>query len=459
MSRPEDAIQLPHAPRLRFGAFEIDLQERELRNRGIRLQIQHKPFQVLELLLERRGALVTRAELAQRLWPNLHVSYDHGLNTAVNTLRQILGDSIRTPRYIETRPGLGYRFIAPVEEIPEGGTIGRLPRDRQRGGNMEAYQDYLRGRFFLNRMNEADARKSLACFESAIEQDGQCALAYAGLADAYCLLAVLGGLQQSDAYRRAGDFALAALRMDTDLPEAHAALGTVRQIFERDSAGAEASYLKALRLDPVFAAGHRRYAELLCAMGRFAEASEEIQRAVELDPLSLPTNIELAWTRYVARDFENAVQHSWRTLVLEPAFAPAQTILGLAYEQMGMYDEAIIEFENARTCSEGHPATIAALAHATARAGKQSEAERHISELDAMSQRRYVSHYWKAIAHLGLGAVETALNYLGEACDRHEVWLMWLDVEPRLDPVRGNAHFERIAASAGLRNRAYATGL
>ncbi len=109
----------PTARKLRFGTFEVDLQERELRNRGIRVKLQHKPFRILELLLQRPGVLVTRDQLARHLWPNVNVSVDRGLNTAVNTLRHVLGDSPRRCRYIETRSGLGYRFIAHIEEIED----------------------------------------------------------------------------------------------------------------------------------------------------------------------------------------------------------------------------------------------------------------------------------------------------------------------------------------------------
>src|SRR5579864_9502708 len=114
MTAPENAaVRI-----LRFGAFEVDLQSKELRRRGLRVKLQQKPFQILELLLARPGELVTRKEVAQSLWPGVHVNFDRSLNTAVNALRRALADSPRNPRYLETRSGLGYRFIAPVEKIP-----------------------------------------------------------------------------------------------------------------------------------------------------------------------------------------------------------------------------------------------------------------------------------------------------------------------------------------------------
>ena len=167
------AGKLMSAGKFRFGAFEVDLENRELRKHGLRVKLQHKPFQILELLLCAPGRLVMRNELAERLWPCLHVNFDRSLNTAVNALRQALGDSRGNPRFIETRSGLGYRFIAPVEEL--GRQTDRVlataaPESRVRSKtttNPEAHADYLKGRYFYNRLSEDDLHKSVAYFESA----------------------------------------------------------------------------------------------------------------------------------------------------------------------------------------------------------------------------------------------------------------------------------------------------
>src|SRR5579883_718951 len=154
------------ARRVRFGTFEVDFRERELRNGGVRVNLQRKPFQILELLLRQPGALVTREELARYLWPDLHVSFSHSLNTAVNTLRQALGDSPVAPRYIETRSGLGYRFIARVEEVADI-TLPPKRYDSREG----PYQDYLRARYLQSKLTRAELGKSIAHFEAAIAQD------------------------------------------------------------------------------------------------------------------------------------------------------------------------------------------------------------------------------------------------------------------------------------------------
>jgi TolB-like protein/Flp pilus assembly protein TadD len=574
------------ARRFRFGAFELDLHDRELRKSGVNVKLQQKPFQVLELLLRNPGEFVTRAELAQHLWPDLHVSFDRSLNTAVNVLRQILGDSSRSCRYIETRSGLGYRFIAPVEEInqptaspsfrdttdsiavlpfenltadshiglladglaegviaalssldnlrviarttafrfrgPEheaqavgsrlnvrlvlssrvayrGSSLiistelidvesGRrlwgeqysrmtseifgverniatqivkvlnLPSDVRPSGrfnknytaNLEAYQDYLKGRYFYNKMTEEDLRKSIAHFEAALRQDSDYSLAYTGLADAYSMFAFLGVLPPRDAYRRVKQFVTIALELDRELAEAHASFAGIKRLFEWDWPGAEAAFLKALELNPNYADCHHWYAAHLSAMGRSEEALREIRTAQELDPLSLVINMELAWTLYMARDFRGALEQAWKTLVLEPKFAAAQHTLGLAYEQLNMIDEAVTEFQNARTCSGGHPATIAALGHANAIAGNQEAASAALGELEQLSKHRYVSPYWRSLVYTGFGMDDLALESLNKACEDRDVWPVWLKVEPRFDPLRSNPRFQNLLSKLRL---------
>ena len=580
MNEPRPALQ---ASRFRFGTFEVDLHERELYNRGIRVALQQKPFRILELLIRKRGELVTREELAQYLWPNLHVSFDRGLNTAVNVLRRALGDSPRNSRYIETRSGLGYRFIAPVEEISqthsagdgttdsvailpfENGTsnsnlallaegitesiiaklseiqqvrviaratafrfkeyaegpesigqklnvrtvlTGRVAeqgdsllisvelievksgrrlwgadyKTRSSGifavetkicvavskmlvlpgesrpqtfskphtGNFDAYQDYLKGRYFYSRMTEDDLRKSVAHFESALAQDPRYALAHAGLSDVYNLFALLGLLPTATAYARAKELAMAALEIDEELAEAHASLAGVKKSFEWDWIGSEAEYLRALELNPNSADAHRWYAALLCAMNRMDEGLHEIRRAQELDPLSIVINMELAWDLYMARDFRSAMEQSWRTLVLDPKYAPAQHTLGLAYEQLGMYEETITELQNTCLCSGNHPAAMASLAHAHAAAGDRDEARRLSDDLDKISKRRHVSPYWTAMVQAGLGAHDVAFENLEKAFEQRDVWLVWLYVEPRFDALRSDARFDRLVRRLGF---------
>lgn len=489
--------------RLRFGTFEIDLDERELRNRGIRVHLQKKPFQILELLLQRPGALVTRTELAQHLWSGLHVSFGPGLNTAVNVLRQALGDSSTACRFIETRPGLGYRFIASVEEAPgsecgpaSGGrtdSTAILPSDNTTGddamtavanrmaetliasistavvkrlapsdsvvrgfhgtrytSNVEAYQDYRKGKYLRSKMPEADLGKSIAHFESAIAQDPGYALAYAGLADTYSMFAFLGMLPSAAAHSRAEELARIALQIDSELAEAHASLAAIREVFDKDFAAAEREYHRALQLSPGSVDVRRAYAAFLSAMGQPEEALKEIRIAQELDPLSPALNVEAARIYYMARKFQECIHQAWQTLVLEAGFAPAQHMLGLAYEQVEMYEEAMTELQNAQNCAGEDPAITAALGHAYARAGRRDQARDMLSKLDSLCQRRYVSPYWRSIVYAGLGAKDLALEAIEKALEDRDVWLVWLKVEPRFDPLRADLRFRRLLETLGF---------
>jgi DNA-binding winged helix-turn-helix (wHTH) protein/Flp pilus assembly protein TadD len=422
--------------KFRFGSFEVDLELRELRSRGLRVRLQHKPFKVLELLLRNPGLLVRREELMQQLWPNLHVNFDHGLNTAVNTLRQVLGDSLRNCRYIETLPGLGYRFLMPVEAIAQTAPAQIT--------NFEAQQDYLKGKHFSSKLSEDDLRKSIAYFESALAQEPGFALAYAGLANAYTLGALLGTLSPGEAHCRAAQLTSTALRISDALPEVRISLAGIKELFDHDWSGAESQCLRSLQSNPSYAGGRQAYATFLAVTERLDEALVEIRRARELDPLSVVISMQMAWILYLARDFQGAIEQSWKALILEPKFAAAQHTLGLAYEQTGMLDEAITEFQNARCCSGHNPAAIAALGHAYSLAGELREARRTLEELNDMSQRRYVSPYWKSVVCVGIGAHDLAFQSLNESWRQHDVWLILLRVDPRFDPIREDAEFHRL---------------
>jgi DNA-binding winged helix-turn-helix (wHTH) protein/Flp pilus assembly protein TadD len=432
--------------RMQFGVFEVNLRERELRKFGLRVKLQQKPFQILHRLLESAGEFVSREDLAQVLWPDLHVMVDRSLNTAVNALRRALGDTGRNPRFIESRQGLGYRFIGQVEHVQTGQASGV----RSQARSTEAHRDYLKGRYFSNRMSAEDLHKSVAHFQSALSRDPDYALAHTGLADAYIQFAFLGLLPAQEAFSQAKKSATAALRIDDRLAEAHTSMAGVKRYCDWDWTGAEAAYHRALELNSNDSRTHRQYADYLSSMGRSEEALREISTAQELDPLSLIVNMEMAWILYVARDFQGAVEQSWKTLAMEPRFAPAQNTLGLAYQQLGMIEEAIVELDNARACSGDHPAAQAALAHVLAIAGRRAEAEVFMERLKTMSRASNVARYWLAIVNTAMGACGAAIESLHESFENREAWLVWLKVEPRYDPLREDARFNHLLRRMGV---------
>jgi len=450
MSFPEPKSM---SPKLRFGPFEVDPENRELRKHGTRIKLQRKPFQILEFLLQRPGQLVRRDELARLLWPGMHVNFDHSLNTAMNALRRALGDTSRNARFIETRTGLGYLFMASVEEV--GGADGagaeagmQLVRSHATGG--EVPQDCLKGRYFCHKLTEEDLHKGVAHFNAALAQDPNCAFAYAGLADAYCLSALLNMAPAAQIHARAKEMALNALTARQDLGEAHASLASVKRLFEWDWAGADAEYLTALVLSSNSATIHQAYGAQLAATGKAEEALRELRRSEEIDPLSPMVNVGVAWGLYVARDFQGASEQCWKALAMEPKFGAAQYTLGLAYEQMGLTEDAIVELRNARSCAGEQPAVLAALAHVYACTGESSQAAGMLGELEDLSRRRYVSPYWLGLVYAGLGDRGRALESLGRAYAERDVWLTWLGVEPRFDVLREEPRFQELLRGIGL---------
>jgi DNA-binding winged helix-turn-helix (wHTH) protein/Flp pilus assembly protein TadD len=434
---------------LRFGPFEAHLDNRELRKYGMRIKLQRKPFQILQYLLQRPGQLVMRDELAKLLWPGMHVNFDRSLNTAVNALRRALGDTSSNARFIETRTGLGYRFMVPVEEVggARGADIQIVTSHAVVAG---IPQDCLKGRYFCHKLTEEDLHRSMAHFNAALAQDPNCAFAYAGLADAYCLSAVLNMGPPSEIHARAKEMALNALGARQDLGDAHAALATVKRLFEWDWAGAEAEYLTALVLSSNSALVHQAYGAHLAATGKTEEALRELRRSEEIDPLSAMVNVEVAWGLYVARDFQGASDQCWKVLAMEPKCGGAQYTLGLAYAQMGLAEDALVELGNARICVGDRPAVLAALAQVHAAAGDIGEAAALLRELETLSQHRYVSPYWPAVVHTALGDRQRALELLGRAYAERDVWLTWLGVDPRFDALREEPRFRELLEKVGL---------
>jgi Flp pilus assembly protein TadD len=197
-------------------------------------------------------------------------------------------------------------------------------------------------------------------------------------------------------------------------------------------------------MNPDSATSHRWYADHLCAKGMPDEAVRRMRLAQELEPLSLIVNASMAWTLFMTGDYEGAVDQSWKTLALESHFAAAQHTLGLAYEQLGQYDEAITEFRNSFSCSGGHPLGLAALGHTYAISGKQADAWRILGDLEEMSRRRSVSRYWISLILEALGESDAAMIELVKGVEERDVWMVWLGVEPRFKSLRCDKRFAEL---------------
>jgi len=640
---------------LRFGAYEFDLRAGELRKHGMRIKLQEQPCQILAILLEHRGEMVTREELQSRLWPsNTFVDFDHSLNTAVMRLREALSDSSENPRFIETLPRRGYRFVAPVEEksaplieshppqtarlgasptanpnenpalslaspefpataakksdrvlrprlfsltiflivivlaasfgfrylprpsvavAPQGrmtslvvlpfenlsadkdqayfadgmtdeliahlakirslrvisrtssmeykgthkalsqiardlnvdsvveGTVLRsgdrvritaelvqvatdrhlwaetyesqlgdiltlqshvasaivneirvklTPEDQVRLAttrpvSTQSYENYLKGRYYWNKRSQEGLTKAIDYFQLAIEKDPNYALAYAGLADCYSIIgsAIVGTVPASGVAPQARAAALKSLELDDTLAEAHTSLATVRFNYDWDWNAAASGFRRAVELNPSYATAYQRNSLYLMSMGRTSESIAEMNRAHDLDPLSISMNFSLGWRLYMAREYDQAIEQLRNTIDMDPAFVLPHLVLGQAYEQKKAYDQAIAELRRATELSLGSPPVLAALARTLAVSGRITEARNLLEQLQ-LSKRQYVSPFYVAIVYAGLGENERALDWLEKAYADHSNAIVFLKVDPQLDTLRSYPRFHEL---------------
>jgi TolB-like protein/DNA-binding winged helix-turn-helix (wHTH) protein/Tfp pilus assembly protein PilF len=645
MGTPATVVRILH-----FGVFEVDLKACEIRKHGVRLKLPEQPFQVLSVLLENPGEIVTRDELRSRLWPSdTFVDFDHGLNNAVMRLREVLGDSSENPRFVETIPRRGYRFIAPVagtflpansivqprgenghpavqvanpepvEQLPaevgskpagrrwpraarlafvsaaillvcilataafyryhrtgagrmapaqnkslivlplenlsgdkdqeyfaDGmtddlianlakihslrvisrstamsykgthkplsqiaselnvdavveGTVLRVgdrvritaelvqvstdrhlwadtyesqmgdilalqnrvssaivneirinltPADVERLAKNpavapEAYENYLKGRYYWNKRSDENLTRAIGYFEEATHQAPDYSLAYAGLADCYAIISaeIFGTMSPSQAAPKAKAAALHALDLDPTLAEAETSLATVRFNYDWDWSGAAAGFAKAIKDNPAYATAYQRYSLYLMAMARPEDSVEQINKARELDPLSISINFSLGWRFYMARQYDRAIQQLRNTLEMDPSYELPHLVLGLSYAQKGDFSRALPELRKAVELSRGTPLMISALADATARSGNKDEAEKLLANLILQSKKQYVSPYYFALVYLGLGQRDKAMDLLEKAFADRSNGLVFLNVEPALDDLRSNPRF------------------
>jgi TolB-like protein/DNA-binding winged helix-turn-helix (wHTH) protein/Tfp pilus assembly protein PilF len=635
----------------------VDLRSGELHKHSIRLKLQDQPFQVLALLLEHPGDVVSREELRQRLWSaDTFVDFDTGLNSTIKKLRDVLSDSAENPRFIETLPRRGYRWLAPVESVgdfsanvqvavpvhaphavssfnesiigkkvshsrvleilgggaavlasnvrllpavatsgiaflcmlallfafdvgklrtrllgsaapvriqsvavlplenlsrePEQeyfadgmteelikslGKIGALhvtsrtsvmrykrtdkslpqvarelnvdgivegtvqrsgdrvritaqliyaPTDRHlwaesydrelkdvlalqddvaraianeikvtltpqeqmslaavRPVNPEAYEAYLKGRYYWNQRTAEGIKKAADYFQQAINQQPNYGLAYSGLADCSSGLTWHGFASPTEALPKAKAAALKAIAIDPTSGEAHASLALVLS-HQRNWAAAENEFKRALQLSPRYANAHHWYGDYLSVVGRHEEALVEAKRAFELDPLSPMVDTWLGLRYYHARRYDEAIKQSRKILEFDPSFAPAHLLLGQAYVQKGLHAQAISELQSATSLSGNSSLYMAQGGVAYAVAGKTAEALSVIDQLLKVAKRSYVSSYGLAQIYAALGDKQHAMKWLQSSYDERAVWLQYLKVDPVLDSLRSDPRFQ-----------------
>jgi serine/threonine-protein kinase len=316
--------------------------------------------------------------------------------------------------------------------------------------NPEAYQLYLKGRFYWNKRTGEAIKTSIEYFNQAIEKDPGYALAYAGLADCYVVPA--NPQAPKEKMPRAKAAAMRALELDETLAEAHTALARVLAVYDWDWAGAEKEFKRAIELNPRYAVAHQWYGSYCEATGRHNEAIAEERRALELDPLSLTINFELGLAFYYAHEYDQAIEQFKKTLELDPNFPPTYQFLPAAYEQKGMYGEAIAGFQKAIPLKGGSEwsFSMSGLGHVYAVSGKKSEARLVLDELKQLSGQEDVPAYGIALVYAGLGDKDQAFAWLEKGYQERSFQMSWLKVEPRWDSLRSDPRFANLVRRTGL---------
>ena len=314
-------------------------------------------------------------------------------------------------------------------------------------GNKEAYQLYLKGRYWFGKRTPEGFSKAIEYFQQAIAKDPVYALAYAGLADCYSFLPTFSFVPPKEAYPKAKEAALKALEIDDTLAEAHTSLARVKANHDWDWSGGEREFQRAIALNPDHAMAHMSYGQLLVNTGRFEEGIRESKRALELDPVALYTNWILGLVYYVARQYDQAIDQCRKTLELDRNFFVAHTSLGGAYLQKSMYKEGIAELEKAVAIFPGN-ISLAFLGYGYAAAGRGLEAQKVLDQLNEISKEKYVPAYHRAIIYAGLGEKDKAFEWLEKGYEEH--FIIAIKVDPVWDPLRSDPRFQDLLRRMNL---------
>jgi serine/threonine protein kinase/Tfp pilus assembly protein PilF len=315
---------------------------------------------------------------------------------------------------------------------------------KQSTKSSDAYQLYLKGRYHWNKRTEESLRRGIGFFRDAIESDPSYAGAYAGMADSFVTMTTNIPLPPLESMPKAKAAAARALELDEGLAEAWASMGAVRWWFDWDWSGAEQAYRRAIELNPNYATAHDGYAMMLAARGRSDDALEQIKKAADLDPLSLIIAVHAGWPHYFARNYDAAIRCFRKALELDERFIPADGWLGMALGQQGRYADAIDAFTRALEVDRV-PILLTMLAHTHAIAGDRAKALFYLDALQVEAKNRYISPYDIAVVHAGLGETKSAIEHLRAALEDRSAWMVFLNVDPRLDGLRGEPEFAEIA--------------
>lgn len=318
--------------------------------------------------------------------------------------------------------------------------IRRKPTD-----NAEAYEAYLKGRYFWNKRTEQSMQRGLEFFQESIRLDPGFAEGYEGIADSFATLGLYGSMPPNGAFPKARDAAQKALSMNDTLADAHATLGLIYFYYDWDGPAAENEFRRAIDLNPHYAMAHSWSGEALAAMGRFPEAIEESRRAISDDPLSLIVNANAGWTLFLAGRSDEAIQVLRKAIELDPTFPRTHFRLGIILEATNHSQEAIDEFRKAVELSKGNADYEASLANAYASAGRPVEAREVLNLLLSRSRSEYVPAFGFALIYSALKERDSAFEWLHRATSDHSTSMAYAQVDPLIAPLRSDGRFSSVA--------------
>lgn len=453
----------------------------ELLREGNSQRLAQQPLRMLVELLEHPGEVVTRERLVQVLWPKGIVDFDNSLNAVVRKLRVALGDDSETPRYIETLPRIGYRFIGSVSAGPKdapatataprvrwgvAGVVGLVavlagvvwweaqqPRTLMgpvarvgdseglgRSSSQRAYELYLDGKFQRSRRDVNGTPQAIASLQTALREDPYFAEAWAALAETYIGAGITQWMPIDDAIKQARTAALRALELDPRLASAHASLGTIKLHYDFDYAGAEQELLAARSADDRYSRIWHTYGLLRGYQGRTDEAFKYFGRARELEPMTLLYTYSYASLLYQTRRYEEAIEFVRPLLASQPRFDQARGVLIRALVETGDIKGALEQLP--LRYSEVPLLSDAGLVYA--HAGKRDDALREVERLERRGLEGYGMSYEIAIVQAALGNIDEACTALRHAPDDHSQTLGWLKLDPRMDPIRKQACYAEV---------------
>ena len=472
---------------LRFGLFELDPDQGELRRAGRRVPLQQQPLRALVLLATRAGQVVTRDELRAALWPEgTHVDFDRGINFCLNQVRTALRDPARTSHFVETVPRFGYRFLAEVRGVPPAAAPevpaaapeappppAALPARRRLGlalgcalalaassggitdrkrpeptpGDPAARRAYLRGLLLQQRQDGAAWEEAAGALEEATAREPTSAVAQAALARTLVALGQAGLRPAAESLPRARNAALAALREDPRLADAWVSLSLVRLHLDWDWQASD-DIDRALALDPGLARAHRARAAYLSARGDHEGALAAARRAAALDPLCPTLRGDLGWYYYCARRFAEAAEE-WRLSVSVQGDGGPRDRLVDAFRHLGRPADAWHEAEATMRYAGIVPGDIAALA----RRGPDAALRAFLSGSAAYLAQRGAPLVRRAALHAAAGEADRAIALLERAA-RERSWglLGALGVEPDFEGLEGQPRYGRLLRETGLRH-------